>query len=190
MEFNDLKDKHEKADVFDMVNDTFLNLKGDRRRILRSQFMNVWKQNKNVGCADLFMALFNSIDTLDSWERSLRDDVDKGVGYSTKDLKEKAMPFLTYRKIVNGIRAESDELAQEIEDLREDCITNKEHNQNMKDAQRNQEYKHSEEMLDLERKHKSEILALRRRVASAEASEANAVKMYEMASKCANMQES
>ena len=58
MEFNDLKDKHEKADVFDMVNDTFLNLKGDRRRVLRSQFMNVWKQNKNVGCADLFMALY------------------------------------------------------------------------------------------------------------------------------------
>ena len=60
----------------------------------------------------------------------------------------------------------------------------------MKDAQRNLEDKHTEEMLDLERKHKSEILALRRRVASAEASEANAVKMYEMASKCANMQES
>ena len=145
MEFNDLKDKHEKADVFDMVNDTFLNLKGDRRRILRSQFMNVWKQNKNVGCADLFMALFNSIDRLESWERSLRE---------------------------------------------EDNITQDDHKTEMKEALGANDDKHSEEMLDLERKHKSEILALRRRVASAEASEANAVKMYEMASKCANMQES
>ena len=189
MEFNDLKDKHEKADVFDMVNDTFLNVKGDRRRVLRSQFMNVWKQNKNVGCADLFMALFNSIDTLDSWERSLRDDVDKGVGYSTKDLKEKAMPFLTYRKIVNGIREESDELAQQIDDLENDSITREEHKTAMKEATREQEDKHAEEMLDLERKYKSESLALRRKLVSAEASEANAVKMYEMASKCANMKD-
>jgi hypothetical protein len=60
----------------------------------------------------------------------------------------------------------------------------------MKEALGANDDKHAEEMLDLERKHKSEILALRRRVASAEASEANAVKMYEMASKCANMQES
>ena len=60
----------------------------------------------------------------------------------------------------------------------------------MKEALGANDDKHTEEMLDLERKHKSEILALRRRVASAEASEANAVKMYEMASKCANMQES
>lgn len=187
MEFNDLKDKHEKSDVFDMVNDTFLNVKGDRRRVLRSQFMNVWKQNKNVGCADLFMALFNSIDTQDSWERSLRDDVNKGIGYTTKDLKEKAMPFLTYRKIVNGIREESDELAQEIEDLREDCITNKEHKTAMKEATREQEDKHAEEMLDLERKYKCEILSLKRKIASSEASEENAMKMYEMASKCANM---
>ena len=187
MDFTDLKDKHQKGDVFDMVNDTFLNLKGDQRRVLRAQFMNVWKKNKNVGAADLFMALFNSIDRLDSWERSLKNDVDKGLGYSETDLKDKMMPFLTYRKIVNGIREESDEMAQQIEELEEHSISQSDHKTEMKESRRDMEDEHSEEMLDLERKHKCEILALKRKLNSAEASEANAVKMYEMASKCANM---
>jgi hypothetical protein len=99
------------------------------------------------------------------------------------------MPFLTYKKIINGVREDMDEMAQKIEDLEEDSITQDDHKTEMKEAVREQKDKHEEEMLDLERKHKSEILALKRKVSSAEASEANAVKMYEMASKCANMKD-
>jgi hypothetical protein len=188
MEFSTMT-RQDKIDVFDCVNGTFLNLKGERRKVFRTQFCNVWKQNKNIGAADLVMALFNSIDKQDSWERSLREDVHKGLGYSEKDIMEKMMPFLTYKKIINGVREDMDEMAQKIEDLEEDSITQDDHKTEMKEAVREQKDKHEEEMLDLERKHKSEILALKRKVSSAEASEANAVKMYEMASKCANMKD-
>ena len=41
------------------------------------------------------------------------------LGIAPRIIKEKMMPFLTYRKIVNGIREESDELAQQIDDLEE-----------------------------------------------------------------------
>ena len=186
MEFSTMT-REDKLTVFDCVNGTWLGLKGDKRKVFRTQFCNVWKQNKNIGASDLTMALFNAIDQKDSWERSLRDDVNKGLGYTTKDIKEKAMPFLTYRKIVNGLREEQYELEQKIEDLEEDNITQDDHKTEMKEQRRELEDKHAEEMLDLERKYKCEILALKRKIASSEASEANAVKMYEMASKCANM---
>ena len=188
MEFSTMT-REDKLTVFDCVNGTWLGLKGDKRKVFRTQFCNVWKQNKNIGAADLVMALFHAIDQKDSWERGLKDDVIKGIGYSEHDIKDKMMPFLTYRKIVNGIREESDELAQQIDDLENDSITREEHKTAMKEATREQEDKHAEEMLDLERKYKSESLALRRKLVSAEASEANAVKMYEMASKCANMKD-
>ena len=186
MEFSTMT-REDKLTVFDCVNGTWLGLKGEKRKVFRKQFCSVWKQNKNIGAADLTMALFNAIDQRDSWERSLRDDVDKGLGYSETDLKEKMMPFLTYRKIVNGIREESEELEQENENLKEDSITQDDHKKDMKELEGRLQDEHEEEMLDLERKHKCEILALKRKVNSAEASEANAVKMYEMASKCANM---
>ena len=189
MEFSTLT-RDDKITIFDCVNGTWLGLKGEKRKVFRKQFCSVWKQNKNIGAADLTMALYHAIDQKDSWERSLKNDVDKGLGFSETDIKDKMMPFLTYRKIVNGIREEMEELEQENEDLKEDSITRDAYQKDMKEALGANDDKHAEEMLDLERKHKSEILALRRRVASAEASEANAVKMYEMASKCANMQES
>ena len=186
MEFSTMT-REDKLTVFDCVNGTWLGLKGEKRKVFRKQFCSVWKQNKNIGAADLTMALFNAIDQRDSWERSLKDDVDKGLGFSETDLKEKMMPFLTYRKIVNGIREESDEMAQQIEELEEHSISQSDHKTEMKESRRDMEDEHAEEMLDLERKHKCEILALKRKLNSAEASEANAVKMYEMASKCANM---
>ena len=186
MEFSTMT-REDKLTVFDCVNGTWLGLKGDKRKVFRKQFCSVWKQNKNIGAADLTMALYHAIDQKDSWERSLKNDVDKGLGFSETDIKDKMMPFLTYRKIVNGIREEMEELEQEIEDLKEDSITQDAHKKEMKELEGRLEDKHTEEMLDLERKNKSEILALRRKIASSEASEANAMKMYEMASKCANM---
>jgi len=188
MEFSTMT-REDKITVFDCVNGAWLGLKGDKRKVFRKQFCDVWKQNKYIGASDLTMTLFHAIDKKDSWERSLRDDVDKGLGYTEKDIKEKMMPFLTFRKIINGVREESEDLEQEIEDLREDSITNKEHKTEMKELEDQLEDKHSEAMIDLERKYKCEILALKRKVSSAEASEANAVKMYEMASKCATLKD-
>ena len=186
MEFSTMT-REDKLTVFDCVNGTWLGLKGDKRKVFRTQFCNVWKQNKNIGASDLTMALFNAIDQKDSWERSLKDDVDKGLGYSETDIKDKMMPFLTYRKIINGVRQDMEELEQKIEDLEEDNITRDDYKKEMKELEGRLEDKHAEEMLDLERKYKCEILSLKRKIASSEASEANAMKMYEMASKCANM---
>ena len=186
MEFSTMT-REDKITVFDCVNGAWLGLKGEKRKVFRKQFCDVWKQNKYIGASDLTMALFHAIDQKDSWERSLRDDVDKGLGFSENDIKEKMMPFLTFRKIINGVREESEDLEQEIEDLREDSITQKEHKTDMKELEDQLEDKHSEAMIDLERKYKCEILALKRKVSSAEASEANALKMYEMASKCATL---
>ena len=188
MEFSTMT-REDKLTVFDCVNGTFLNLKGERRKVFRTQFCNVWKQNKSIGAADLTMALYESIDKQDSWERSIREDVHKGLGYSEKDIQEKMMPFLTFRKIINGVREDMDDMAQQIEDLEEDSITQKEHKKEMKELEDQLEDKHSEAMIDLERKYKCEILALKRKVSSAEASEANAMKMYEMASKCATLKD-
>ena len=187
MDFTDLKDKHQKGDVFDMVNNTFLHLQGDQRRILRAQFMNVWKKNKNVGAADLFMALYNSIDTLDSWERSLKSDVDKGIGYSVSDIKERMMPFLTYRKITNGLREEIDAMCLQIEELEETKMTQKDYDAGLREQRMELEEEHREALYSLEKKYKMSEFTYRKKIAAAEASEANAVKMYEMASKCANM---
>ena len=186
MEFSTMT-REDKITVFDCVNGAWLGLKGDKRKVFRKQFCDVWKQNKYIGASDLTMALYNAIDQKDSWERSLKDDVNKGIGYSEIDIKDKMMPFLTFRKIINGVREDMEELEQENENLKEDSITQYDHKKEMKEALRDNDDKHEEEILDIERKHKSEILALKRKVNSAEASEANAVKMYEMASKCANM---
>ena len=189
MDFTDLKDKHQKADVFDCVNNTFLHAKGDQRRILRGQFMNVWKKNKNIGVVDLFMALYNSIDTLDSWERSLRNDVDKGLGYSVNDIQEKMMPFLTYKKLTNGIKADMDDLYLQIEELEETKVTQKDMDEALRDQRRELEEEHRDALYRLEKKYKMSEFTYRKKISAAEASEANAVKMYEMASKCATLKD-
>ena len=66
-------------------------------------------------------------------------------------------------------------------------MTQKDYDAGLREQRMELEEEHREALYSLEKKYKMSEFTYRKKIAASEASEANAMKMYEMASKCATL---
>ena len=129
--------KEEKADIFEYVNNVHLHLKGHEKKATKQKFVHTWKQNKLIGCYELFMALYNSqsvYDETNEWfKKYLNDNCE-----TEQDYKYKKISLAKHRRIVARRQEENDELERQLEELEEGkgYMKEEEHMEMMRDQKK------------------------------------------------------
>ena len=131
-------------DIFTVVNNTHLNLKGTKRKSLRASFLK-WKQdNKQPGAFDLMLALFTSEDRFekqqDNWER-----ICKAYEYTLEDfINHKPIPYGKYMKRMRMKDERIDELEREIDEVMEknDLISLEDHRDEIRELKKEHRLKY------------------------------------------------
>lgn len=129
--------KEEKADAFEYVNNVFLHLKGDEKRRLKRAMTHTWKQNKTIGCLELFMKLYTCYDVYDKdnewFKKYLNDNCE-----TEEDYKNKKISLAKHRRIVGRRQEDNDELQEQLEQLEEakGYMKEDEHNDIIRDIKR------------------------------------------------------
>jgi len=131
--------KDDKSVIFDTVNAIYLKLKGYEKHSLKKSFVHVWKINKTVGCFDLMMALYHSIETLDKAQTLVTDDINSG--HVRHDWETQTVPWRRYRGVCLNLHEEIEELENRLEGGK-GYLSTEEHYEEMKDLrhQLKQEY--------------------------------------------------
>jgi hypothetical protein len=115
MEYSTLS-KEEKADIFEAVNSTHLNLTGNQKKLLKRSFTHTWKLNKNMGAFELFMKLYESEDLYDSrcefFKKYVEEDYFTADHYRTR----KPVPYAKHRRHMSFKSEEIEELEKKLED--------------------------------------------------------------------------
>ena len=138
-EFYSTLSKDEKAGIFDIVNSTFLRLKGHEKQLAKKSFIHVWKVNKSVGCFELMMYLYRSMETLDKQEIVVTDEIKRGL--IPRDWETKTIPWRRHQGITLNLHEEIEELENQLEGGK-GYLSTAEHYEEMKDLrhQLKQEY--------------------------------------------------
>tara|TARA_R110002096_G_scaffold114893_2_gene249014 strand:+ start:167 stop:739 length:573 start_codon:yes stop_codon:yes gene_type:complete len=118
MEYSQLS-KEEKQNIFEIVNTTHLHTKGNKKKLLKSQFCNSWKINKNIGAFELFMKLYESEDVYDKYNEWFKKYIDTHPGQPTPESirSEKNIPYSKYVRNLGYKNEELEELEQKLEDV-------------------------------------------------------------------------
>jgi len=118
MDYSELT-KEEKQSIFEVVNNDHLRLKGNQKKILKSQFCNSWKINKNIGAFELLMKLYESEELYDSkneWFKKYIAD----YGFTPEHYKsQKPVPIMKHIRRVKHADDQVLELEQKLEDIAE-----------------------------------------------------------------------
>lgn len=118
MEYSALT-KEDKQTIFEIVNNDHLRLKGNQKKLLKSQFCNSWKINKNIGAFELFMKLYESEELYDiknEWFKKYIED----YGFSPEHYKsQKPVPIIRHLRRVRHADEQVLELEQKLEDVAE-----------------------------------------------------------------------
>jgi len=106
--------KEDLSSIFEIVNSHHLKLKGNQKKITKRQFTTAWKQNnKNIGCFELFMKLFEAEDKFDVES----GDWDKYAQFPPEYYRErKVVPHFKYARHIDFLNREVQELEQKLED--------------------------------------------------------------------------
>tara|TARA_R100000808_G_C2148645_1_gene156816 strand:- start:1611 stop:2183 length:573 start_codon:yes stop_codon:yes gene_type:complete len=111
--------KEEKQSIFEVVNNDHLRLKGNQKKLLKSQFCNSWKINKNIGAFELFMKLYESEELYDiknEWFKKYIED----YGFSPEHYKsQKPVPLIRHLRRVRHADEQVVELEQKLEEIKE-----------------------------------------------------------------------
>ncbi len=132
MEYSELT-RNKKQQIFEIVNNTHLKLKGDEKKLLKSSFVNSWKVNKNIGAFQLFMKLYESEELYDSknewWQELISND-----SFLEDECKNgKYISVAKYERNMRYSAEERQELEQQLEEIENEkgYITEESHNEQM-----------------------------------------------------------
>jgi len=118
MEYSALT-KEEKKSIFEIVNNDHLRLKGNQKKLLKSQFCNSWKINKNIGAFELFMKLYESEELYDDKNEWFKKYIDE-FGFSPDYYKNhKSIPYIKHLRRVRHADEQVVELEDKLEDIQE-----------------------------------------------------------------------
>lgn len=139
--------REEKAEVFEYVNNIFLHLKGDDKRRLKRAMTHTWKQNKTIGCLELFMKLYNSYDVYDKDTEWFKKYLNESCE-TEDDYKNKKISLAKHRRIVGRRQEDNDELQQQLEELEESrgYIKEEEHDEIIRDIKKSLKADHQVEL--------------------------------------------
>tara|TARA_R110000824_G_scaffold9011_4_gene40755 strand:+ start:3189 stop:3755 length:567 start_codon:yes stop_codon:yes gene_type:complete len=102
----------EKADIFDIVNSTFLGLKGNQKKYTKRNFKSVWKEDNN--CFLLIMGLYNAPDIIDNMKGKVFEEDHKPIDWETKKVRwDKHIGYIRH------LAERNDELDRELEAIEE-----------------------------------------------------------------------
>jgi len=111
--------KEDKQNIFEVVNNDHLRLKGKEKAALKRDFSSGWKLNKRIGAFELFMKLYESEDLYDSkneWFKKYIAD----YGFSPEHYKsKKPVPIIKHIRRVHHADNQVLELEQKLEDIEE-----------------------------------------------------------------------
>lgn len=110
--------KEEKAEAFEYVNNIFLHLKGAEKSRLKRAMTNSWKQNKTIGCLELFMKLYTSYDVYDKDNEWFKKYVKEGEE-TPEDYNTKKIALAKHRRIVGRREEDNDELQHQLDNVME-----------------------------------------------------------------------
>ena len=115
--------RDDKIEIFDITNSVSLRLKGEPRKALRRKFVDVWKQNKSVGCFELFMALFKSYEIMDKqeelWKREINPETSEVCFHLPEDWATAQVTYKKYKSRVEFSEEQIYQLEQELDKIRE-----------------------------------------------------------------------
>jgi len=111
--------KEEKQNIFEVVNNDHLRLKGKEKAALKRDFSSGWKLNKRIGAFELFMKLYESEELYDiknEWfKKYIKED-----GFSPEHYKsQKPVPIIKHLRRVRHADEQVVELEQKLEDVAE-----------------------------------------------------------------------
>lgn len=107
--------KDDLNDIFEIVNSEHLKLKGREKIIAKRQFNSVWKRdNKGLGCFDLFMKLYESYDRVEKEMNWWKEYAPFPAQYYRE---KKAVSNARYAKRIRYCETEIEELEKKLEDV-------------------------------------------------------------------------
>lgn len=110
--------KQDKQDIFEIVNSTYLHLKGDKKKLLKSTFCNVWKINKSIGAFELFMKLYESDAIHDKMNEAFLEYVKDG--YDNEYYRNhKHIPYAKHIQRMQWRNEEVEEAERQLEEIKE-----------------------------------------------------------------------
>ncbi len=130
MEYSALT-KEDKQNIFEIVNNTHLKLKGDGKKALKRQFMN-WKINKTIGAFELFMKLYESEELYDSKNEWFKELVGNDLSLEY-DCKNGKISQAKYERHMLHAARDREDLEQKLEDVEngKGYITEESHKEQM-----------------------------------------------------------
>lgn len=126
--------KDELNDIFEIVNSEHLHLKGRDKVVVKRQFNSVWKRdNKGLGCYQLFMKLYDSHDRFEAEMEWWKEHASFSPQYYRE---KKAVPNAKYARHIGFCNEEIHQLEQKLEDVEsgKGYITQEEHESKLQEA--------------------------------------------------------
>jgi predicted nucleic acid-binding Zn-ribbon protein len=160
MEYSSLTVK-QKADYFDIVNQTHLKLTGKVKTDMKRNMKNSWKHDSNIMM--IFMKLYESYDVYEKMEDNEKYNEDPYLNSDKKeDYLNQKISFKKYLHHIRFFQEENDELQRKLEDVEQGkgYITDEDHNikiQETKDVFRQENSSLKDDMI----KYKNEAQFLR-----------------------------
>ena len=155
----------DKSLVFDVVNSVFLKLKGQEKVNLKKTFVHVWKVNKSVGCFELIMYLYRSMETLEKQEALVTEEITRGL--IPRDWKTQTIPWRRHQGICLNLHEEIEELEQQIGGGK-GFISMEDHDNEMNELKRELKHKYEDKIQSLEKQIKREKFKQDKEMRSAE----------------------
>jgi len=105
--------KEEKSDIFDIVNNMYWRLKGNKKKSTKSSFIHHYKEDNN--CFQLIMALYNAEDIIEGIKGKVNDDINGG--WVPIDWGTNKVPWRRYKGMCVHLGDEVQVLEQKLEDV-------------------------------------------------------------------------
>ena len=145
--------KEEKADIFEYVNNVHLHLKGHEKKATKQKFVHTWKQNKLIGCYELFMALYRSQEVYDNDNEWFKKYLNEQCE-TEEDYKHKKISLAKHRRITARRQEEIEELEQQLKEIEEaeGYMKEEEHDEIVRDLKKSLKADHQVELEAEQRK--------------------------------------
>lgn len=102
-------------DLFEIVNSEHLHLKGRDKVVAKRQFTRVWKRdNKGLGCFELFTKLYESHDRFEEEMEWWNEHANFPAKYYRE---KKVVPYAKYAKHIGFVNEQIHELEQKLEEV-------------------------------------------------------------------------
>jgi|DEB0MinimDraft_6_1074348.scaffolds.fasta_scaffold88808_2 predicted nucleic acid-binding Zn-ribbon protein len=133
----------ERKDIFDYVNSTHLKLKGEQKKQLKRKFIHTWKQNKTIGCYELFIKLYESFDTYDKTNEWFKQYISDNEETEKDYINRKSVPYAKHRRLIGYRDEEIQELEEQLENIEQSkgFIKRSEHLSTLNDIKTANKYK-------------------------------------------------